>query len=220
MRPIVAFQGETGAFSEVAAEELVPSPRTLLPCATFDAVVRAVVNGHADFGVLPVENLIAGPVHAALDAMAPFASIEKVAEHSLPVRMALLGLRGSRLSMIREVLSHPVALLQCTRFLAEHPEMVVVAAHDTAGAARMVAIRRDPTVAAIAAPWAAGHYALTVLAEGIEDHPENATRFVLVRRRPSVGDAPGGGMRRGEAEDSDGGRADPDGRGARSARLQ
>jgi hypothetical protein len=125
VRPIVAFQGETGAFSEVAAEELVPSPRTLLPCATFDAVVRAVVNGHADFGVLPVENLIAGPVHAALDAMAPFASIEKVAEHSLPVRMALLGLRGSQISMIREVLSHPVALLQCTRFLAEHPEMEV-----------------------------------------------------------------------------------------------
>jgi prephenate dehydratase len=87
------------------------------------------------------------------------------------------------------VLSHPVALRQCTRFLVAHPEMTLVEAHDTAGAARMVAIRRDPTVAAIAAPWAAGHYALAVLAEGIEDHPENATRFVLVRRRAS-GDAP------------------------------
>jgi prephenate dehydratase len=183
VRPIVAFQGETGAFSEVAAEELVPAPRTLLPCATFDAVVRAVVNGHADFGVLPVENLIAGPVHAALDAMAPFTSLERVGEHSLPVHMALLGLPGSRVSQISEVLSHPVALKQCTRFLAAHPHLKVVEAHDTAGAARMVAIRRDLTVAAIAAPWAAGHYALKVLAEGIEDRPDNATRFVLVKRK-------------------------------------
>ena len=183
MAKIVAFQGETGAFSELAAEELVPSPRTLLPCATFDAVARAVVNGHADYGVFPVDNVIAGPVRAALDAMAPFASLERVGEHSLPVRMALLGLRGARISEIREVLSHPVALAQCARFLAEHREMRVVEAHDTAGAARMVAIRRDPTVAAIAAPWAAGHYALAVLMDGIQDRADNATRFVLVRRK-------------------------------------
>jgi prephenate dehydratase len=186
VRPIVAFQGETGAFSEVAAEELVPAPRTLLPCTTFDAVVRAVVNGNADFGVLPVENVIAGPVHAALDAMTPYASIERVGEHSLPIRLALIGLPGSRVTMINEVLSHPVALKQCRRFLADHPYIKVVEAHDTAGAARMVAIRRDPTVAAIAAPWAAGHYALSVLAEGLEDRPDNMTRFVLVRRRPTV----------------------------------
>lgn len=189
MRPIVAFQGETGAFSEVAAEELVPAPRTLMPCPTFDAVVRAVVNGHADFGVLPVENLIAGPVHAALDAMAPFASLERVGEHTLPVHMALLGLPGSRVAQIAEVLSHPVALKQCTKFLAQHPHIRVVEAHDTAGAARLVAIRRDPTVAAIAAPWAAGHYALTVLEEGLEDRPDNATRFVLVRQRGTSSDS-------------------------------
>jgi prephenate dehydratase len=106
------------------------------------------------------------------------------------VRFALLGLRGARVSMIDEVLSHPMALKQCTRFLAEHPHIRVVEAHDTAGAARMVAIRRDPTVAAIAAPWAAGHYALTVLAEGLEDRPDNATRFVLVRRRTTAASTP------------------------------
>jgi prephenate dehydratase len=190
MRPVVAFQGESGAFSEAAAEELIPAPRTLLPCATFDAVARAVVNGEADFGVLPVENLIAGPVHAALDAMAPFASLERVGEHTLPVRLALLGLRGAATPQVREVLSHPIALRQCTRFLAAHPAIRVVEAHDTAGAARMVAIRRDPTVAAVAAPWAAAHYGLVVLAEGLEDRADNATRFVLVRRK--AGGAEGG----------------------------
>lgn len=188
VRPIVAFQGETGAFSEVAAEELVPAPRTLLPCATFDAVVRAVVNGHADFGVLPIENAIVGPVHAALDAMTQFASIERIGEQSIPIRMALLGLPGARVTTISEVLSHPVALRQCKRFLAAHPYIKVIEAHDTAGAARMVAIRRDPTVAAIAAPWAAGHYALTVLAEGLEDRADNTTRFVLVRRKRAAQD--------------------------------
>lgn len=183
VRPIVAFQGETGAFSEVAAEELVPSPRILMPCHTFDDVTRAVVNGHADFGVLPTYNVIAGPVHAALDSIAQFDSLERVREHPVPVRLALLGLHGARISEIREVLSHPVALAQCPRFLAEHPEIRVVEAHDTAGAARMVAIRRDRTVGAIAAPWAAGHYALAVLAEGIQDRADNVTTFVLVKRR-------------------------------------
>ncbi len=182
VRPIVAFQGETGAFSEAAAEQLVKGPLTLLPCATFDAAVRAVVDGHADYAVLPIENLIAGPVHGALDAMAPFASLERMGELALPIRLALLGLAGTNAGEVREVLSHPIALRQCTRFLAEHPHIVAVEAHDTAGAARMVAIRREPTLAAIAAPWAAKHYGLAILAEGLEDRPDNTTTFVLIRR--------------------------------------
>ena len=184
VRPIVAFQGETGAFSERAAALLVPGELTLLPCATFDAAVRAVVNGHADYAVIPIENLIAGPIHAALDAMAPFASLERVRELALPVRLALVGIGGATIDGIREVLSHPVALKQATQFFAEHPAIRVVEAPDTAGAARMVAIRREPTVAAIAAPWAAKHYGLVILAEGIENRPDNATTFVLLRRIP------------------------------------
>ena len=183
MRPIVAFQGETGAFSEAAAQRLVEGDMTLLPSPTFDAAVRAVVNGHADFAVIPVNNLIAGPVHAALDAMAPFTSIERVREMALPIHLALLGLPGAEASRVREVLSHPIALRQCERFLASHPGMRVVEAPDTAGAARMVAIRRDPSVAAIAAAWAAKHYGLVVLAEHLEDRPDNATTFTLIRRR-------------------------------------
>jgi prephenate dehydratase len=184
---LVAFQGESGAFSEAAAEALVPSPRTLLPCATFEDVARAVVNGHADYGVLPVENLIAGPVHESLDALARHDDcLERLQEHSLPIRLALLGLPGATVQGIRQVLSHPVALRQCTNWLWAHRLVTVVEAHDTAGAARMVAIRRDASVAAIAASWAASLHGLTVIAEGLEDRPDNATRFVLVRRRRSV----------------------------------
>ena len=79
-----------------------------------------------------------------------------------------------------------MALKQVTRFLAAHPHIKAVEAYDTAGAARMVAIRRDPTAAAIAARWAAAHYGLVILEEGLEDRPDNATTFVLVRRRRAV----------------------------------
>ena len=181
--PIVAFQGETGAFSEAAAEQLVPGPLTLLPCPTFDAAVRAAVNGHADYAVIPVHNITAGPVHEALDAIAQFASLEQIGEYSLMVRLALMGLAGTTVDGVREVLSHQMALKQCRRFLDAHPNITAIEAPDTAGAARMIAIRRDPSAAAIAAPWAAKHYGLTILAEGLEDRADNATQFLLLRRR-------------------------------------
>jgi prephenate dehydratase len=149
-------------------------------------VARAVVNGHADFGVLPLENRIAGPVHESLNALARYDSLERMREHTLPVHLALLGLPGATVKGVREVLSHPVALKQCTEWLWAHRLITVVEAYDTAGAARMVQIRRDPAVAAIAASWAAAHYGLEVLAVGLEDRPDNATRFVLVRRRSAV----------------------------------
>ena len=185
-RPIVAFQGESGAFSERAAEALVGGPFMPMPCGTFEQAVRAVAEQGVDFAVLPVHNLIAGPVHAALDAMAASTNVEQVAEHLLPVRLALLGLEDSSASKIREVLSHPVALKQCGHWLAAHPRVRTVEAHDTAGAARLVAIRRDRHVAAIAAPWAAAQYGLVVLEEGLEDRADNATRFVLLRKKRVV----------------------------------
>lgn len=141
------------------------------------------MNGHADFGVLPLENLVAGPVHESLDALERYASIERVRELTLPVHLALLGLPGATVQGIRQVLSHPIALKQCGEWLWAHRLISVVEAPDTAGAARMVGIGRDPSVAAIASTWAAAHYGLVILAEGLEDRPDNATRFVLLRRR-------------------------------------
>ncbi len=183
MRPIVAFQGESGAFSEKAIEYLFEGPVKLLSCNTFEACAGAVVQGIADLAVIPVENLIAGPVHAALDALAAAPELEQIGEHLLPVRHALLGLPGAKMSDIREALSHEMALKQCRRFFAEHPEIAAVEAHDTAGAARMIGIRRDPTAAAIAGAWAAERYGLVVIEDGLQDHSDNFTRFVLVRRR-------------------------------------
>ena len=184
MRPIVAFQGESGAFSEKAIEYLVEGPVKLLSCNTFDATTGAVVQGIADLGVIPVENLIAGPVHSALDALAAAPELEQIGEHLLPVRHALLGLPGATIDDIREALSHEMALKQCRHFFAAHPAIKPIEAHDTAGAARMIGIRRDPSAAAIAGAWAAERYGLVVIQDGLQDHAENFTRFVLVMRRP------------------------------------
>lgn len=183
-RPIVAFQAETGTFSEAAARALVDGPIALLPCAAFRDVARSVLQHGADYGVFPVENLVAGPVHEALDALET-PGLERVGEHLLPIRLALLGLGDSSAGKIREVLSHPMALRQCGAWLTAHPRVRVVEAPDTARAARMVVIRRDRHVAAIAAPWAAVHYGLSLLEEGLEDRPDDTTRFVLVRRARS-----------------------------------
>jgi prephenate dehydratase len=141
------------------------------------------VQGIADLAVIPVENLIAGPVHAALDALAAAPELEQIGEHLLPVRHALLGLPGAEMDDIREALSHEMALKQCRRFFAEHPAIKAVEAHDTAGAARLVGIRRDASVAAIAGAWAAERYGLVVIEDGLQDHSDNFTRFVLVKRK-------------------------------------
>jgi prephenate dehydratase len=187
VRPIVAFQGESGAFSEKAIEFLVEGSVRLLSCNTFDATTGAVVQGIADLAVIPVENLIAGPVHAALDALAAAPELEQIGEYQLPVRHALLGLPGATLGDIREALSHEMALKQCRRFFAEHPAIKPVEAHDTAGAARLVGIRREASVAAIAGAWAAERYGLAVIEDGLQDHSDNFTRFVLVKKRGAAG---------------------------------
>ena len=142
-----------------------------------------MVNGDADYGVLPLEKSMAGPVLEAQDALVRFSSMDRVREFTQPVHLVLLGLPGATASGIRHLLSHRVALAQCTEWLWAHRLVTVAEAPDTASAARMVSIRRDFTVAAIAATWAAEQYGLIVLAEGIEDHPGSTTRFVVVQRR-------------------------------------
>jgi prephenate dehydratase len=157
---------------------------TPLPCATFVDTVRAVTELGADYAVIPVHNAIAGPVDAALDAIGSTTQLEEVKDYMLPVQLALLGLPDSSVGQIREVLSHEMALKQCKLWCAAHPLIRVVEAYDTAGAARMVALRRDHHAAAIAAPWAAAHYGLVILEEGLQDRSDNLTRFLLLRRKP------------------------------------
>lgn len=132
--------------------------------------------------MIPVENATIGVVSEGAAALAAFPALVRADETVVRVCLCLLAPPGSEARGLRRVHSQPVALAQCGRFLAQHPWIEPVAAHDTAGAAREVASRGDTTVGAIASRPAAERYGLAVLAEDIADVPRNYTRFVAVTR--------------------------------------
>ncbi len=175
----VAYQGEPGAYSEAAAHRLFPDAE-LQGHAWFDGAFEAVVNGEAAHAVVPIENTLFGSVHPVYDLLQRH-PLALVAEAWHRVQHCLVALPGTRLEVLREVRSHPQALGQCAAFLRDRlPQAIPVAVHDTAGAARMVRDENRPDVAAIASRRAATVYGLNVLAEGVETHPDNFTRFVVL----------------------------------------
>ncbi|MGH7475941.1 MAG: prephenate dehydratase [Longimicrobiales bacterium] len=190
-RPRVAFQGELGAFSEEAVRaffrDSVPDP---IPRPDFAEVVSAVVGGKAEFGVLPAENSIHGSVAEAWDVLAA-SGLSIVDEVVCPIRLCLLARPGTRLDAIEQVISHPVALNQCRRFLTQLPTATVTPVYDTAGAAKEVAFGKQAGSAAVASRAAAERYGLDVLAADIQDRSDNQTRFFLLT-------AAGAGSRSGE----------------------
>jgi prephenate dehydratase len=181
----VAFPGERGAYSEDAVAAIWPAAEAVPVRYPID-VAHAVLAGDADAGVLPVENTLAGSVAASYDALAQCDALHVVAEIMVRIRHCLLALHGATLESIDVVESHPVALAQCTTFLSSHPRIEVRAATDTGRAALDVARSGDRTRAAIAGMAAATRYGLGVLAEGIEDRPDNQTRFLAISRTPAV----------------------------------
>ena len=181
----VAFQGELGAYSEEAVVCACGREVELVPCRENRDVVRAVADGTADHGVLPLENTLAGTVTASYDAIADEPTVHAVGEVVIPIHHCLLGVGNATLDSLRVVESHPVALAQCAGFLERHAWLQPRAAYDTAGAAREVARANDPTRGAIAGRPAADRYGLAVLATDVEDRPDNQTRFILVSRTPS-----------------------------------
>jgi prephenate dehydratase len=181
----VAFQGELGAFSEQGVAQLWPEGADPVPMREFIDVARAVEAGEVELGLLPVENTLAGSVIGSYDALFACDAVHVVAETVVAIHHCVLALPGATLDSLRTVASHPVALAQCARFLRSHPHLVAQAAYDTAGAAREVASRGDPTAAAIAGRPAAERYGLAILAADVEDRPDNQTRFLAIARSPA-----------------------------------
>ena len=175
----VAFQGEPGANSDIAAREVYPDCEPL-PCATFEDALAAISGGEAELGMIPIENSIAGRV-ADIHHLLPHANLHIVGEHFLPIHFNLMAPKGATLKTIKSVESHIHALGQCRRFIREHGYKAVIAA-DTAGAARHIAATNDVTRGALAPKLAAKIYGLDVLAENVEDEDHNTTRFVILSR--------------------------------------
>lgn len=177
----IAIQGEYGSFSHQAALLMEPQA-TVVPCAVSAEVFAVLEAGAVDAAVIPIENSLAGSVVEHFDLLLQHdVRIER--EELLRIRHNLIGLAGSTLNGIRRVFSHPVALAQCRKFLAEHRSMTAHAFYDTAGSVKHVVELGDPEAAGIASEQAALTYGGTVLARGIEDNPENYTRFFLIRTR-------------------------------------
>jgi prephenate dehydratase len=180
----VAFQGEHGAFSEDAARKLLGSQAITIPFRKFDDMFDAVSTGQADSAIVPIENSLAGSVHQNYDLMMEH-ELTIVGETYLRIVHNLIASPGVPLSGIRRVYSHPVALAQCGKFLRANKQIEAEAAYDTAGSVRMIMASGSPTDAAIAGHSAAIFYGAKVLAEGIEDNPQNFTRFLLLTRSGS-----------------------------------
>ncbi|MEE9380722.1 MAG: prephenate dehydratase [Hyphomonadaceae bacterium] len=178
----IAFQGESGSNSHIACVEARPDYEPLA-CRTFEDAFAAVEKGEADLAMIPVENTIVGRV-GDIHHLLPTTKLHMVAEHFMAIRFQLMGLKGTKLEDIKRVFSHVMALGQCRKFLREHGIIAVTSA-DTAGAARQVAHRRDPSAGAIAPAMAAEIYGLDVLALSIEDETHNMTRFVIMAREPA-----------------------------------
>jgi prephenate dehydratase len=176
----VAIQGEPGSFSHEAAKKLVADAE-IVPCSLSADVFAALNNGTVDAVVIPIENCLAGSVLEHFDLLLTN-DVRVERETLVHVRHNLIVLPGVELGEIERVFSHPVALAQCKRFLADHPKMESFAFYDTAGSVKQLMALRDRHAAGIASATAAQIYGAQILQANIEDNVENFTRFFLVRR--------------------------------------
>jgi len=176
----IAIQGEPGSFSHEAAMKLV-ADAAIVPFSLSADAFAALVDGTVEAAVIPIENSLAGSVLEHFDLLLAH-EVQVQRETLLRIRHNLIAISGASIGEIDRVFSHSVALAQCRRFLAQHPRMEAFAFYDTAGSVKQLVELRDRHAGAIASEAAAHYYGAQILQAGIEDNPENYTRFFLVRR--------------------------------------
>lgn len=177
MRKIIAFQGFSGAYSDLACRQVFPNAQTL-PCDTFDKAFRAVQDDKANLAMIPVDNTLAGRV-ADVHRLMPQSGLHIVGEHFQPIQHALMAVKGAKIEDIKTVHSHIHALPQCQKVIKEL-ELEQKVHADTAGAAQEIANLKDPTQAAIASKLAAEIYGLEILRDDVQDADHNTTRFLIL----------------------------------------
>jgi 3-deoxy-7-phosphoheptulonate synthase len=177
----VAFQGERGAFSELAIRRSFDESATTLPCKQFGDIFEALMQGEATYGMIPLENTLGGTIFDTLDLLDRYPDIQVVGEQQIRIVHNLITLPGAKLEDIRKVYSHPQGLAQCVDYLrGELSHAEAIPFFDTAGAVNFVKTSNDKTLAAIAGSPAAAVHDMEILAEGIESNPRNYTRFYII----------------------------------------
>lgn len=180
-RHTIAFQGASGAYSDLACRTARPELATL-PCRSFEDAFSALREGLASLAMIPIENSVAGRV-ADIHHLLPDSGLHIIGEHYQRINHHLLGLPGARVEQLTHVHSHIHALNQCRKLIRELGLEAVVRL-DTAGAAAEIAAAGDPTQAVIASELAGDIYGLVSLRAGIEDAHHNTTRFLIMAKTP------------------------------------
>lgn len=177
-----AIQGEQGSFSEEAGIKYWGKSVVFVPCKISDDVVTLVQKGEVDFGLLPLENSLIGSISHTYDLLLE-SQLTISGEVITPISHCLMTAGPTDLGSVRRVYSHPAALSQCTTFLRQMEDCEIIPIYDTAGSAMKVSREKDPASAAIASRLAAQVYNLTIVAEKLEDYPNNQTRFIIISRK-------------------------------------
>ncbi|RED43234.1 prephenate dehydratase [Winogradskyella eximia] len=181
MKKPIAIQGIKGSFHHLVVQNYFNTDSEVLECMSFDDVVNSLLEKQTDEVVMALENSIAGsiiPNYALIDSH----NLSIVGEHYLEIEHCLMALENQTILDIKEVHSHPMALLQCKLFFKAYPHIKLVEAKDTADVAKQISEQNIKGVAAIASKNASELYNLNLLAESIQTIKHNETRFVIVKR--------------------------------------
>ncbi len=176
----IAIQGVQGSFHHQVANEYFGDKIILDECASFNEVVSSLKLSKSSKAVMAIENSIAGsilPNYALIDKN----DLHIIGEHYLDIHMNLMALQGQKIEDIKEVHSHPIALLQCEVFFSKYPHIKLVESIDTAETAQRIQNQKLIGIAAVAGPTAATLYGLEIIAAGIHTIKSNKTRFVIVK---------------------------------------
>jgi prephenate dehydratase len=187
MQPIIAIQGIQGSFHYQVAMYYFPNGIEVLECLTFDSLAVELVSGRATQAVMAIENSIAGsiiPNYALLDRH----DLQIVGESYLSIHHNLMGLAGQSIEDLKEVHSHPMALLQCKAFFSKYPHIRLVEAEDTADIARKIQEEQLLGIGAVASIKAAEIFNLDIFSESIQTIKNNVTRFVIIQQNGDLVD--------------------------------
>ncbi|MCD6116650.1 prephenate dehydratase [bacterium] len=184
---IVSFQGERGAFSEEAALKFWEKTESLStqPKKSFSDVFSSVSDGESDFGILPIENSLTGSIHQNMDLFLKH-DLFITGEYILRIEHHLMACKSNSIHEIREIMSHPQGLMQCSEYFESLDNVELRAVYDTAGSAKLVAEKKKPELAAVASIQAAEEYGLKILKKNVENNRLNYTRFVIISKKQNT----------------------------------
>ncbi|WP_338838652.1 prephenate dehydratase [Flavobacterium ginsenosidimutans] len=180
----IAIQGIKGSFHHQVVKEYFSESVDIDECLSFEELIDSLIAGKSNQAVMAIENSIAGPIipnYALIDKN----NLHIIGEHYLNIQQNLMALKGQKIEDIREVHSHPMALLQCMDFLKQYPNIKLVEDKDTAETARRIQEKQLTGIAAIASVTAAEMYDLDIIAPSIQTIKNNMTRFVIIKKQNS-----------------------------------